>query len=78
MMEDNGYLIYVLFDFNLEFLKWFNVDISEMFFIYILFNKVYLFRMKDDIMVVICLVSYMNVVGIKGYMIFDYIYLYEL
>ncbi|MCE8600920.1 HmuY family protein [Bacteroides fragilis] len=77
MMEDDGYLIYALSDYNPELSKWLDVDTREMPPIYTPSNKVYLLRMEDGTMAAIRLTSYMNAKGAKGYMTFDYLYPYE-
>lgn len=74
----DGYLGYTESDYNAELSKWLNVDKSTMPPIYTPSNKVYLLKLKDGTMVAIRLKSYMNALGVKGYMTFDYIYPFEL
>lgn len=76
MMDGN--IVYMEFYYNEELFKWLNVDKSNMLFIYIFLNKVYMVKLKDGIYVVVCFINYMNVSGVKGFMIIDYIYLFEL
>lgn len=74
----DGYLGYTESDYNPELSKWLNVDKSTMPPIYTPSNKVYLLKLKDGTIVAIRLKSYMNELGVKGYMTFDYIYPLEL
>lgn len=74
----DGYLGYAESDYNPELSKWLNVDKSTMPPIYTPSNKVYLLKLKDGTMAAIRLKSYMNELGVKGYMTFDYIYPFEL
>ena len=74
----DGYLGYAESDYNPEVSKWLNVDKSTMPPIYTPSNKVYLLKLKDGTMAAIRLKSYMNELGVKGYMTFDYIYPFEL
>ncbi len=74
----DGYLGYAESDYNPELSKWLNVDKSSMPPIYTPSNKVYLLKLKDGTMAAIRLKSYMNELGVKGYMTFDYIYPFEL
>lgn len=74
----DGYLGYTESDYNPELSKWLNVDKSTMPPIYTPSNKVYLLKLKDGTIAAIRLKSYMNELGVKGYMTFDYIYPLEL
>lgn len=70
----DGYLGYAESDYNAELSKWLNVDKSSMPPIYTPSNKVYLLKLKDGTIAAIRLKSYMNAIGVKGYMTLDYIY----
>lgn len=74
----DGYLGYTESDYNAELSKWLHVDKSTMPPVYTPSNKVYLLKLKDGTMVAIRLKSYMNALGVKGYMTFDYLYPVEL
>lgn len=70
----DGYLGYAESSYNTELSKWLNVDKSSMPPIYTPSNKVYVLKLKDGTTAAIRLKSYMNAIGVKGYMTFDYIY----
>lgn len=70
----DGYLGYTASDYNPELSKWLNVDKSTMPPIYTPSNKVYLLKLKDGTIAAIRLKSYMNALGAKGFITFDYIY----
>lgn len=74
----DGYLGYTESDYNPKLSKWLNVDKSTMPPIYTPSNKIYLLKLKDGTMAAILLKSYMNELGVKGYMTFDYIYPFKL
>ena len=55
-------------------LDWVTVDTSTMPPTFTSSDKVYIVRMADSSYAAVRLVSYMNVMGTKGHMTFDYIY----
>lgn len=72
MMEGN--LVYAESDYNTEFSKWLDLDLSGMPPTYTPSNKVYLLRIKDGEMAAIRFTSFANDSGMKGYISFDYVF----
>lgn len=70
-MLDNK-IIYAQTNINPTLSKWMNVDISTMPPAYKMSGKVYILRMSDGMYAVIHFSDFMNGLGIKGYISFDY------
>lgn len=73
----DGKLKYAESYYNRELSKWLFVDTSTMPPGYNPSNKVYVIRLKDNTVAAVRLRNFMNASGVKGYMIIDYIYPFE-